>query len=697
MEAALPLDFKLYLEGVLVDFESVSITSKIGRPSMANISIPPTVLSQKILPRTSVHLFYMDPDESYSSSAPKELIGQPVFKLLFEGEVIAVSYNKTTEGRATTLVCSDLTNNFDYAHRFTIEDTAPLTGSPCEEMVSGTKAAIGLRNNATIGGPISRFITNEETISEGVQRLIKAVFTGDSDLSEKPTNEFLESVESRYQISKRVTALQDEDIKRLSEVKNFEPLGARSIGRSPPTLSLTEIINMFLSFIYYNRISMIAPAYNNNVIESLVLLPNIFFSPPPRCNVLFPDHVGNIGYTDDFLRMPTRLFLQTSPVGTPGRGSRFTQCASTYLAPRELSAALPTGGSGLAKQENQLQRTLTSEEKLKGIVPVFKVVGQPEYVTSLGARSETKDEISGKDRDSVRNYMLNMAEYELELRRANTRSVNSMSGPFNPETVIGAPIVVLDEVLFIFGILHEVTHTIHAASGATTTYAIGLSRRVSTKFDELDLTDDTKSAIFETIDKIITADRLKDDDARKADNLESLTDPLNSLVEADGDERLIDVVRKFIGSALNERDSVLEQYDLLVNYGIYEELPETPRWINSKFSGSNASNSYTTLYGTSSILKPISSSSEQDYNSMSYAANKLMTSYNLSLDKYHFTKTYTKRSNITTQNDFNTFYGLPHLSDRSQSYPSGGPFTERRRKPVLRYSNDLKLNRAHSG
>ena len=698
MEVGLPLDFILYLEGVPVDFETISLDLQLGAPATATISIPPTVLSQKILPRTSVHIFYMDNDEVYSSEAPKELVNKPVFKLLFEGEVMALSYNKTTEGRATTLICSDITNNFDYAYRYVIEDVAPLSGSPCDEAVSGTKSTVGLVNNSTLGGPIARFITGKDTIAEGVKALIKAVFTGDQTLSANPTNEFLESVEDRYRISERVSALTDEEIKLLAKIRNLSEIGARAVGRTPPNVSLTQIVNMFLSFIFYNRISMLTPSFNNGIIQTLVLLPNIYFSAPPKCNVLFPEHVGNIGYTDFFLQTPTRLLLQTPALGTNRPGSRFLQCSQTYLAPRELSSLLPTGGRGLAKNENDLHRKLTSEEKIKGIVPIFKVVGQPEYQTSLGERKETEDETLGKERDSPRNYMLNIAEYELEVRKAQTRNVNSITGPFNPEVVVGAPIVVLDDVLFIFGMLQRVSHVISANSGANTTYSISLSRRIPTQFDSLQLRTDEEAAAFATINNIIEADRNASDESRQENNLNSLSAPLDILVQFKSDSRLIDVVRRLIGSALNERDSIIKQYDDLVNDGIFEERPETPRWINSKFNDENASQSYKDLYGCGSLMDPIAeSSSTETFSSLSKAASRLMDAYNVSEDRFGFTRRYTKRSTITTQHDFNNFYNLSPLRDRSQAYPATGPFTTRRRNAIVRYVNDLRLNRAHLG
>lgn len=697
MEVAQKLDFKLYLEGVPVEFESATITAQVGAPAIAQIRIPPTIKSQNVLPRTSVHLFYVDPNEIYDQDSPRGFEGELVFKLLFEGEVMGISYNKTTDMRSTTLVCSDITNNFDYAHRFVIEDIPSMLGAQCEELVVGQKARLGFsdQSDVNLSGPIARLVAGEEDVIEGVKKLIRGAFVGDQEGIS--TNEFLESVEDRFRITDRVTSVPDNEIGRLAEITNFLNIMSRGIGKTPPNVTLTQLINIFLTFIFYSRVSILSPSFRNNLIQSFILLPNIYFSPPPKCNVLFPDHIENIGYTDMFLRSPTRLFLQTAPFGTSQGQTGAFQCATTYMAPRELAELLPAGSTGKAKPPNNAHRVLTSEEKLKGIIPVFKSVGQPEYITLLGQRKDANGETVGTDPDSARNYLLNMAEYELDVRKAQTRSVNQMTGTFNPEVVVGAPVAAVDDVLFIFGMLESVTHTISAVSGAATNYMVSMSRRVPVGFTKPNLTNDSIRTVVETITAILEADSKKTDEERSEDDLSSLQPLLDSLVTLDGDERIIDITRRLVSSAVNERKSLINQYFVLLNDGIFEDLPETPRWVNTAFDVVDASDTYQQLYGCDSVMTPIDSNLENQFASIAVAVNEVFKAYKASEDRYNFTKRYTKRSNITNQLNFESFYGLDSLPARSKPYPASGPFTEKRQAPMRDYMADLILNRAHIG
>jgi hypothetical protein len=698
METAQQLDFKLYLEGVPTPFEAANITSQIGSPAMARISLLPTVKSQNILPRTSVHLFYADSNSIYGGDAPEKFAGSQTFRLLFEGEVMGLSYSKSSNNRSTSIICSDVTNNFDYAHRYVIEDIPAMISAHCTELTLGQKANIAVSNEKDVGlnGPISKLVAGRNDIVEGVKELIKDVFIGNTrGIS---TNEFLESVENRFKITSRITSIQDNDIGRLAEIKNFLSIMSRGIGRTNPNTTLNQLLDIFLGFIFYNKNSILSPSFNNSKIQSFILSPNIYFSPPPRCNVLFPEHVENIGYSDMFLQSPTRLFLQTSPLGEPQDRLGSFQCANTYVAPRELAELLPSGGAGKAQTSNNNHRVLTSEERIKGIIPVFKSIGQPEYVTLLGQRNDKDGETVGQDLDSNRNYLLNMAEYELEIRKAATRSVDQMSGPFNPGVIIGAPIVILDDVLFIFGILEAVTHTISASSGVSTSYRVGLSRRMSLNFNKPDPDDTPVIVLIDVISNILKRDIAKSSAARSVDDLSSLKEPLDNLVELKADQRIIDLVRKMISSSVNERDGLINQFFILVELGIFEELPETPRWVNRRFDVNNAGQSYSELYGCQSIMEPLSPSEDlSKFNSASVAASELFNRYKVSEDKVSFAKRYTARSNIVTQLDFNKFYKLPDIFSKSKSYPAQGPFTEVRQKPIKNYIIDLLSNRAHPG
>ncbi len=328
---------------------------------------------------------------------------------------------------------------------------------------------------------------------------------------------------------------------------------------------------------------------------------------------------------------------------------------------------------------------------------MFKSIGQPEYVTTLGQRTEPDGKTVGKDPDSQRNYLFNMAEYELDVRRAQTKRVNQMTGPFNPGVVVGAPMAVIDDVLFIFGMLESVTHTISAVSGASTNYMVSMSRRVPVDFKKPDLRNDSIRATVDNITAIITADAKKTDDARSEDDLSSLKPLLDSLVTLDADERIIDITRRLVSSAVNERKSLINQYFTLLNDGIFEDLPETPRWVNSAFDVENASETYQQLYGCDSVMTPIDSDLENQFASIAVAVNEVFRAYKASEDRYNFTRRYTKRSNITNQLNFNSFFGLGDLFARNQSYPATGPFTEKRQVPMKDYMSDLILNRAHIG
>ena len=693
------LDFILYLEGVPVPFLDATIVSSVGSPANANISIPPTTKSQNVTARTSVHLFYLDPRKLYDDSAPQELVGKPVYNLLFEGEVVSVRFEKRENNRATILSCIDHTNNFDYAHKFTIENIPDLATSVKSRFTFGAQQTVELENDLSniFSSPIANLVGGSDNIAEGVKSLIESTFRlATSEEDELSTNDFLSSVQERFKISERIAFISDAEIERLIRANTAIKLLQRNVGRHPPTITLSMIIQDYLNFVYYNLNSILSPSYNNGNIQSIILSPNIYFSPPPRCNVIFPSQVRNIGYTENFLMTPTRLLLTSTPIGFP-EVSNPLMISNIYAAPRELSTIANDSGS------NALSRRITSEELLKGVIPVSKTLGVPEYVVELGERREEDDDATyGKQLDSGRNYLLNIAEYELEIRRAATRQIDSMTGPFNPGAIVGLPAVVLDEIAFIFGMMGSVSHSISGreGGGASTTYNIQLSRRVVNNFETPNLTEEQQFSVDFVAD-ILRSD-LNASDANRVANSESLATELKTFIDAlndlNTDERIIDILRRIVDAAPNERDSLILQYLSLIDSGIYENLPETPRWINSAYNFDNAGETYKSLYGCESMVDPVNvGGSTERFGSMAEAAKFALDNHRAAQDQFRFVSRYTKRSTITTQEDFNEFYGLPTLSGTDKAYPPQGPFTATRQAVILDYVRELNSSRGHLG
>ena len=91
-----------------------------------------------------------------------------------------------------------------------------------------------------------------------------------------------------------------------------------------------------------------------------IFRPDCWFSAPPRCNVLFPEHYMSLSYERIWLREPTRLLLKVSD-SFFGEDELFD---SFYFAPKAL---------GVKTQSNQLQTILANEmfdhELYTGILP----------------------------------------------------------------------------------------------------------------------------------------------------------------------------------------------------------------------------------------------------------------------------------------------------------------------------------------
>lgn len=119
------LDLRLYLEGIQVPVIGASVSAAVGTAATASIDIVPHDTADLILPRTVVHLFYLDHIRFKKSG--KSSPDSSDYRLLFCGEVFSVSQSKVGMGsRTVTLNCMDFSNVLDtsyiYSMNFTTAD-----------------------------------------------------------------------------------------------------------------------------------------------------------------------------------------------------------------------------------------------------------------------------------------------------------------------------------------------------------------------------------------------------------------------------------------------------------------------------------------------------------------------------------------------------------------------------------------------
>jgi len=158
-----------------------------------------------------------------------------------------------------------------------------------------------------------------------------------------------------------------------------------------------------------------------------ILRPDVWFSAPPRCNVIFPEHYNRLNYRRAFMEEPTRLLLKTNDefFGEDELFDRF------YFAPKTKS---------LKKSQVNLQALLTNDllehELFTGILPVFEKMGELNIFAARGGVVKDRVPQVGLAQRSA-NFLY------FKYRFASRQMV--VSGRFNPYLALGFPTLVIDK------------------------------------------------------------------------------------------------------------------------------------------------------------------------------------------------------------------------------------------------------------
>jgi hypothetical protein len=158
-----------------------------------------------------------------------------------------------------------------------------------------------------------------------------------------------------------------------------------------------------------------------------IFRPDVWFSAPPCCNVIFPEHYNSLNYARSFLQEPTRLLLKTNDEFF-GEDELFDQF---YFAPKGFT--LKTGGREL---QNILSNDLLDHELFSGILPVFEKMGE---LNIFAARSGTVNGKVPKIGLAQRSCNFLYFKYRFAARQL------TLSGKFNPYLACGFPALVIDK------------------------------------------------------------------------------------------------------------------------------------------------------------------------------------------------------------------------------------------------------------
>jgi hypothetical protein len=284
-----------------------------------------------------------------------------------------------------------------------------------------------------------------------------------------------------------------------------------------------------------------------------IFRPDVWFTAPPRCNVIFPEQYYMLQYIRSFLEEPTRLMLKTNDEFF-GEDELFD---ALYFAPKLPKASM------LKNQSNDLwkllQGDIMSHEIYTGIVPVFEKMGE---FNIFGVRAGTAPPKKGAGKKAKgRTVKVGLAQRStnfLFFRYRFAARQMQIAGTFNPYIACGFPGFIIDKYVDLdrlrkmrdmmvyagykyrpltdmlgthfLGNFTSVVHTIDQNQGGETTIQVQYPREFNESVEFLGASNkDTMQA-----EKRLDADALRETDVAAIDRppLYSLGPQFGVIVEA---------------------------------------------------------------------------------------------------------------------------------------------------------------------
>jgi hypothetical protein len=179
--------------------------------------------------------------------------------------------------------------------------------------------------------------------------------------------------------------------------------------------------------------------------------PDLYMCPPPKCNVLFPDHIQSISFSRNWMSEISRLWLHgRTESGKNQKDCYFSPNATMLMGPTpdDCDQAVKKGGGFIMRHE-----------KYTGIIPSIVGLGDADIFKKLHkadvreAKKEAKKnntefdlvDIAGTAKFSPQPHLQRAANYMFFAARHSTRTMRVVCR-YSPQLVAGMPCLVLDPV-----------------------------------------------------------------------------------------------------------------------------------------------------------------------------------------------------------------------------------------------------------
>ena len=321
------LRLRLFLEGVEIPVISANVQAAPNSPTACSIQIPPLPEGTRLLPRTLVHVFFLDdyvaklpymtmgvkrtgtqkrtpteyqrdldqvngqsPQASDQStedrtSGESDVAANSItqYKLLFGGELIGFVWNKGASQRALVLQCMDWSNYWDYAYQY---NNTGVFGPGRKVLFSGGATNLFTDFLESKGSVITRIVASGRCnsfptlkgLSAGIIRLMEAIggtyFPNPKAKEQKRyagQNLFFSTAELRLHITHMVAAFENDPTSRRLLVRNgWRRLFNRQLGGLGGQVSIRKAINALQGVIFHETYGQPCPYYKPGLDNTVI-------------------------------------------------------------------------------------------------------------------------------------------------------------------------------------------------------------------------------------------------------------------------------------------------------------------------------------------------------------------------------------------------------------------------------------------
>jgi len=310
------LKLRLFLEGVEIPVISANVQSGPNGPVVASIQIPPLAEGTRLLPRTCVHLYFLDlysadnplikvtgatglaknPSAAAKSkhdrtnefiAASNDLDATTIaneihtdtvnerYKVLFMGEVVGFQWTKNQSSRSLVLQCEDFSNYWDYAYQWNNTDAF---GPGLKAVFSGGSTNLFTDILSSKGNKITQLVLSGRCnsfpkltgLAAGLVRLLEAiggsyypaVEAGKTARKFAGQNLFFSLAELRLHITHMIASIEnDPTSNKLLRFQGYSGMIDRVLGSLGEQTSMRACITALTGIIFYSSCGQPCPYY----------------------------------------------------------------------------------------------------------------------------------------------------------------------------------------------------------------------------------------------------------------------------------------------------------------------------------------------------------------------------------------------------------------------------------------------------